>query len=1049
MTVFLLSLLAIVLAVATFIEEKFDTQTAKLWVYQAKWFELIFVLLILNLFGHIQQYNLLSRKKLAGLLFHSSFIIIILGAGITRYFGFEGSMPIREGETSNIMYLSEPYLQVSIYEKGNKNEVSKPFTISKFAKNSFHAELLTESKGKIELDYNSIIPNAVQRIKENQTGGKNILEMIVASQNGQQNLLIEDGTNKTGSNIAIGFNNTDAGNTISVTDQNGVLNFVSASAVVVGDMEMKPEDTIPANTLTELLGEKVYAVQGSIFHLNYLYKNAKMQWEAGKPDEKGSDILVLDVTINGKKDQANVFGGSGYIMNLQNFTFDGLNVQIGYGEKPLELPFSIKLRNFTLDRYAGSMSPSSYSSEVTLIDNRYNLKEDHTIFMNNVLDYNKFRFFQSSYDADEKGTILSVNHDYYGTKITYFGYLLMIIGFILTLFNKHSRFYMLARKIAEIKQLRKIGTLIVIFMFGLFSFSLAQETPQKPVSIDHADKFGHLLSQTFDGRFEPVHSLAYDVMHKISRKDEFDLAGKGKMNAMQVLIDMLISPDFWKEQEIIYVKEKSVQDIIGINSKYAKFLDFFDENQQYKLQKYVDEAFRKKQSEQNSFDKEIIKVDERMNIFVMAIKGSMLKIFPDQLDKNNKWVSVDDKESMQPLTGAIKIINEDLQLQQFNCRNIMIAYVTEVQTGIASGDYGKADKIIGYMASIQRNSASPGLLASESKINVEILYNKLQIFIVLRNFYSILSVVLLLLAFIENLQVIKNKFVTWSLNISIGLLGIGFVYHTVGLIMRWYLTGHAPWSNGYESLLLVAWGGLLAGFSFVRYSKITLAATALLAFFMLMTASHSSYDPQLTNLQPVLKSYWLIVHVATLTISYGFLGLGFFLGLINLFIILFKNTKNRIKLDLILAELTYINEMNLTVGIVLATIGTFLGGVWANESWGRYWGWDAKETWALVIVLAYTLVLHLRFIPKMKSVYAFNVASVLGFASVIMTFVGVNYYLSKGLHSYGAGDTPVFPLWAWGIILSVIALIIGAGIKQNLTKADLTNNNPDQNESVI
>jgi cytochrome c biogenesis factor len=154
-------------------------------------------------------------------------------------------------------------------------------------------------------------------------------------------------------------------------------------------------------------------------------------------------------------------------------------------------------------------------------------------------------------------------------------------------------------------------------------------------------------------------------------------------------------------------------------------------------------------------------------------------------------------------------------------------------------------------------------------------------------------------------------------------------------------------------------------------------------------------------------------------------------------------------LDLILAELTYINEMNLTVGIVLATIGTFLGGVWANESWGRYWGWDAKETWALVIVLAYTLVLHLRFIPKMKSVYAFNVASVLGFASVIMTFVGVNYYLSKGLHSYGAGDTPVFPLWAWGIILSVIALIIGAGIKQNLTKADLTNNNPDQNESVI
>jgi ABC-type transport system involved in cytochrome c biogenesis permease subunit len=244
-------------------------------------------------------------------------------------------------------------------------------------------------------------------------------------------------------------------------------------------------------------------------------------------------------------------------------------------------------------------------------------------------------------------------------------------------------------------------------------------------------------------------------------------------------------------------------------------------------------------------------------------------------------------------------------------------------------------------------------------------------------------------------------------------------------------------------LLLVAWGGLLAGFSFLRYSKITLAATALLAFFMLMTASHSSYDPQLTNLQPVLKSYWLIIHVATLTISYGFLGLGLFLGLINLFINLFKNIKNQGRLDLIISELTCINEMNLTVGIVLATIGTFLGGVWANESWGRYWGWDAKETWALIIVLAYTLILHMRFIPKLGSTYAFNVASVLGFGSVIMTFVGVNYYLSKGLHSYGAGDTPVFPLWAWGLILSLIALIVASGLKEKSLKSKSTAENTE------
>jgi len=1020
-----------VLAVATFIEQVYDTDTAMQVVYKAKWFEFIFVLLILNLFGHIKQYNLLSRKKWAGLLFHSAFIIIIIGAGVTRYFGFEGSMPIREGKTSNIIYSSEPYLKVTIQDKSKKFDYDKPFSISSFTKNSFHAEFETETKGKIELDYKAYLHNAVQQVQENFPGGKNTAELIIAGADGQQNIFIEEGTSKTSGNISLGFNTKGETNTVEIIEGNGVLQFISPFDIIVTDMSMQAEDTIAKNTLTEFGNEKVYVVNGSVFHLTGIHKNAKTQWVAGSSEETGNDVLVMDVTVNGKAQEASILGGEGSIMNMQNFTFENIPVQIGYGNKAIELPFSIQLKDFILERYAGSMSPSSYASEVTLIDNRINLKEDHRIFMNNVLDYNKYRFFQSSYDQDEKGTILSVNHDYYGTKITYLGYLLLILGFILTLFNKNSRFYMLARKINEIKLKRKAGTLISVFLFSFTILSYGQMIPQKPISVEHADKFGHLLSQTFDGRFEPVHSMAYDVMHKISRKDEFSIEGKGKMNAIQVIMDMLIFPDFWKEQKIIYVREKSVQDIIGIKTKYASFLDFFNSNNEYKLQKYVEDAFRKKQSEQNSFDKEIIKVDERMNIFVMTLNGSMLKIFPDQTSTNNKWISVDDKGAFVPLTGAIHIINEDLQLSQFNYRNIFTAYFTEVSNGIASRDFSKAEKILGYISNIQRTSAGPELLASDAKINTEILYNKLQIFIVLRNFYALLSVVLLLLAFIDNLQVHKNKIITWSLNISIGLLGLGFLYHTFGLILRWYLTGHAPWSNGYESLLLVAWGGLLAGFSFVRYSKITLAATALLAFFMLMTASHSSYDPQLTNLQPVLKSYWLIIHVATLTISYGFLGLGFFLGLMNLTINLFKTNRNKGLLDPIITELTYINEMNLTVGIVLATIGTFLGGVWANESWGRYWGWDAKETWALIIVLAYTLVLHIRFIPKMSSTYAFNVASVLGFSSVIMTFVGVNYYLSKGMHSYGAGDTPIFPLWAWGIILSVLALIVASGLKQN------------------
>jgi cytochrome c-type biogenesis protein CcsB len=1031
-TVILLVILMFAMGAATFIEDKYDTITAYNLVYHAYWFEFIFLLLIVNLFGHISRYKMLSQKKWTGLLFHTAFIIIIIGAGITRYFGFEGTMHIREGEATNLIYSHDAYLQVASRENTENIIYDQPFNISSFTGNSLRLEYPSPTSGKVVIEYVAFLDNAVERVKENIPDGKKLISLIVANEAEQQNLFLNEGQVTGFETLSLAFNSKADTNAVQISEMNGGLSFTAPFEVIRTNMQTNEFDTIPAGTQTELSKSLLYRARGMAFMNTGFYPNATTEFVNGTSEEKGTSALVLNITVKDKTHKATVFGGQGYLMHVQDYHFDGLSLKIGYGEKPIELPFSIRLNDFILDRYAGSMSPSSYASEVTLIDNSKNLKENHRIFMNNVLDYNMYRFFQSSYDTDEKGTVLSVNHDFYGTLVTYIGYFLLCLGFVLSLFNKKSRFHELSRKIGDLRTKRKAGVLMTGFFLLLSSFAFSQGNISKPVSPEQAEKFGHLVIQTFDGRFEPIHSMAYDVMHKIARKDKFEIAGKGKMDAIQVLMDMTLAPDFWKQQKIIYIREKSVQDILGINGKYASLLDFFDQSNQYKLQKYTEEAFRKKQSTQNNFDKEVIKVDERLNIFEMVLQGSMLKLFPVAGDPNNKWVSWQDKVAAVPLTGAIAVINEQLQLNPLSYSNIMIAYFTEVANATVSGDYTRADKIMGIIKDIQRNSASAELLASETKINVEILYNNLQIFITLRNVYAILSIILLLLAFIDNLRPTKSRIISVALNISIAVLGLAFLYHTFGMILRWYLTGHAPWSNGYESLILIAWGGLLAGFSFARYSKITLAATALLAFFILMTASHSSYDPQLTNLQPVLKSYWLIIHVATLTISYGFLGLGFILGLMNMVIYLFKTAKNNARLDMIISELTCINEMNLIVGIVLATIGTFLGGVWANESWGRYWGWDAKETWALVIVIAYTLVLHLRFIPKLRSNYVFNVASIAGFGSVIMTFVGVNYYLSKGMHSYGAGDTPVFPVWAWGLILSVISLMVIAGVKQRM-----------------
>jgi cytochrome c-type biogenesis protein CcsB len=236
-----------------------------------------------------------------------------------------------------------------------------------------------------------------------------------------------------------------------------------------------------------------------------------------------------------------------------------------------------------------------------------------------------------------------------------------------------------------------------------------------------------------------------------------------------------------------------------------------------------------------------------------------------------------------------------------------------------------------------------------------------------------------------------------------GLIFILFVVHTLGLAVRWYISGHAPWSNGFESVVYVAWATMLAGFVFGRKYPMVVGTAAFLSGISLFVAHLSWMSPEITPLVPVLKSYWLAIHVAIITASYGFLGLSMLLGVLALILIVLRNNSNQIRVTGYIEQLTTINEMSATVGLYFLTVGTFLGGVWANESWGRYWGWDPKETWALITVVIYSFIVHMRLIPPLKGVFNYNMASILGFASVLMTYFGVNYYLS-GLHSYGKGS---------------------------------------------
>ena len=975
---------------ATFIENEFDTITAKVLIYNARWFEVLLFLLVINFILHIPKYKLTSKEKLPVFIMHLALIVIIAGAGITRYIGFEGSMPIREGETSNRMYSLEPYLQVYVASSTEQMGYRSPMYFTDITDNSFESKLEFKGHGNIDVSYVDFIPNAEEKIEEHVSGGKDILEIVTSDASGRVTLHLNEGESKRIGPVVLAFEDKSNPNAIYIYKTDDGLKIKSPVDIATMKMPTMVKDTILNNTDVTFETMKLHTVKGGgQFVFKTHYQKAKKQWVTSENEESDlQDVLQVKVAYNGEETVVDLIGGANRIPSFKRFQLSNLLFQMAYGSKTIELPFSIALNDFILDRYPGSMSPSSYKSIITLLDERFGVRETQEIFMNNVMDYGGYRFFQSSYNPDEKGTILSVNNDELGTKVSYLGYTLLGLGFLLTFFYKGSRFQLVRRMIKQSRKKRLNSTTLVLLLC-LISFSgFAQygDTENKdehaghnhapgehhnhdhhanagvllnrglikndsnrayvPIDKDHANRFGQLIVQTEGGRFQPINSRAVDILHKISRKDYVSVEGHKKLTPMQVMLDMMISPDFWKNQDLIYIKNLTLAERLGFDRKLVSFNDFFTDKMEYKLQEYSEIAFRKKPIEQSSFDKEVIRLDERINVFIMTMRGSFLRIFPKQNSDNHEWMIWTDSLANVPIGGSIDNESDSLvSLNQVTYSNLLVVYNMSLADAKTSNDYTLSDQVVKSLAKLQRQNSEEGLLPSEDKLKMEAKYNELNIFKTLERLYSVFAIFLLLFTFIDVL--VREKNTNWFIFLVkcpmyffMAALFLAFLYHTYGMGMRWYLAGHAPWSNGYEALLLVAWAGLLAGFIFSKYSKLTLAATALLAYFILMTAGHSSYDPQLTNLQPVLKSYWLVIHVAAITVSYGFFGLAFILGLINMIIYMIRTKKSKKYLGSLAQELTYVSELTINIGLGLATIGTFLGGIWANESWGRYWGWD-------------------------------------------------------------------------------------------------------------
>lgn len=656
----------------------------------------------------------------------------------------------------------------------------------------------------------------------------------------------------------------------------------------------------------------------------------------------------------------------------------------------IELPFTIRLNDFNLVRYPGSRSPSSFESELTIFSEKGN--RDERIYMNKVIYEQGYRLYQSSYDGDEHGTILTVNDDMPGTIVTYTGYFLLFMGMIVLFFDKRSRFRMLGLRLKELTG--------VLFLFIFFSFTLSAQSAEHTIPSEQADKWAKLQIQCPTGRIEPVNTYTSKLLRKLYRSERFE-----DYSPEQVILGIMIDPGYWNNVRLIRLNNKELQELIGVSEKYACFYDLFNADGTYKIASLVGSAYAKPASERSRLEKDLLKLDERINIVYALQQGKMFSLFPFPGDKAGKWYSSGD------------------DISRFSGKDSMFVskvipwYLDEAATALKTGKWNTADEIISMIHIYQERQSATSLL-TKRQISWELFYNKSRLF-----FWSALAYLMLgflLLIFSVSKLLNASDRLNILINISKSFIFLFFLVHTAGIGIRWYISEQAPWSNAYESMIYVSWTTALAGLLFIKRSATTLALGAFFAGIILFVANLNWMDPEITPLVPVLKSYWLMLHVAVITSSYGFFGVSFLLGVLSLVFISMTRRKSNAKLlRKKIKELRIINEMSVYIGVCLLTAGTFLGAIWANESWGRYWGWDPKETWALVTIIVYAFIIHSRFLVLLRSDYAFSVMTIFGLASVLMTYFGVNYYLT-GLHSYGGGETPP----ALNILFVVYGLIL-------------------------
>ena len=635
-----------------------------------------------------------------------------------------------------------------------------------------------------------------------------------------------------------------------------------------------------------------------------------------------------------------------------------------------QLPFSITLNQFEIIYYKGTLAPMDFISHISVADKDCHRQIQGKVSMNHIFSYQHYRFYQSGYSEDNEGSVFSVSHDPYGIGITYAGYTLLLLSTVFFFFSPQSRF----RQLLKSPLLhRSLTVILLLFAFSLNSNFLKANSPSpKVLPREVAEHFGDLYI-LYNNRICPLQTFARDFTIKLYGSSSY----KG-LTPEEVLTGWLFYYDSWKNEPIIRIKSNEARKLLEIEGNYARLKDYISTINEYKLEKMMNHI---RSGEQVTDKRGIEEADEKFNIINLVCTGAMMKIFPCRniAGKTLEWYSQSDQ------------LPQDMDNDKWVFIRKSMSYVNEM---IVMKKYNDACLLLEKIKKYQQKECD-GLLPADNKFKAEKIYNQFDY----SKSVAMACICIGLICFIYYCHCMASQKRTSRKAIIILniLLWIVFTYLSAAICLRSYVSNHLPLSNGFETMQFMAWCTLLLTFLLQRKFAMLLPFGFLLCGLTLMVSMLGESNPQITQLMPVLQSPLLSIHVVVIMIAYSLLA---FIMLNGVTAVILHQSQKECKEQI--ERLQIISQIILYPAIFLLAIGIFIGAVWANVSWGRYWGWDPKEVWALITMLVYALALHPRSLPWFHRTMFFHVFCITAFITVLITYFGVNFLLG-GMHSYANG----------------------------------------------